>query len=203
MKVLRTLLFLVSAFIVNSVFSQTVVKMDMPSQADQPLSVVALFNEELPEGIPVVLGLMGYDVEGGIMPYFFEWLLNGEVISTSDVAVFTPEKGDDLSLKVTDNNKCRASTAFNLKVARIHQKQDEGEDNIKVFPTVFSNEIFIEFPGIEYKKVLVRIFDMNGSIFYQEYLSASTSLNLNLNPGTYFISVKTDNLHKVKKIIAQ
>ncbi len=203
MKTIRIFLLLILVFIWNQAFSQTVVKMDMPQQADRPLRVVALFDEELPEGIPVVLGLMGYDVEGGTMPYFFEWLLNGEVISTSDVAIFTPQNGDDLSLKVTDNNECRASTAFNLKVASIPQKQEVGKENIKVYPTVFSHEIFIEFPGEKYKKVLVRIFDMNGIIFYQEYLSVSTSLNLNLSPGTYFISLKTDNLHKVEKIIAQ
>lgn len=203
MKIARSLLFLVSVLTWTPSFSQTVVKMDMPPQSDLPLQVVALFDEELPEGIPVVLGLMGYNVEGGITPYLFEWILNGEVISTSDLAVFTPQKGDDLSLKVTDDNNCRASTSFNLKVFSIPRDNDNSERGIKVYPTLFTNHIFIEFPATSNNQALVRIFDMKGNIFYQEYLPGSTDLNLTLDPGTYFISVKTGELHKVEKIIAQ
>ncbi|MBE0653768.1 MAG: hypothetical protein IH594_08215, partial [Bacteroidales bacterium] len=157
MRIIKLFLLFLPFFTFCTVSSQTIVKMDLPQQAGQPLKVVALFNEELPEGIPVVLGLMGYDVEGGIAPYFFEWMLNGEVISTSDIAIFTPKKGDDLSLKVTDNNKCRASSSFNLKVASVPQNTEEEEENIKIYPTVFSHDIFIQFPGKDHKKALVRI----------------------------------------------
>jgi len=172
-------------------------------QADQPLSVVALFDEKMPEGIPVVLGLMGYDVEGGIAPYIFEWQLNGEVISTSDIAVFTPRKGDDLVLSVSDNNHCRASTAFNLKAAIVPKNPDEGEEGIKVYPTVFTHEVFVQFPEIAHEKALVRIFNMQGIMFYQGYLHESAGIPLDLTPDTYFISVKTGDKHKVERIIAQ
>lgn len=203
MKSNKIFLLFLAFFTINTVWSQTVVKMDLPQHAEQPLNVVALFNEELPEGIPVVLGLMGYYVEGGIAPYFFEWMLNGEVISTSDLAIFTPKKGDDLSLKVTDNNKCRASSSFNLKVARMEQNPEEEDKSIKIYPTVFTQDISIQFSEKEYEKAMVRIFNTNGILVYQIYLPESTRLPLNLNPGVYFISVKTGDLHKVEKIIAQ
>jgi len=203
MRIKNAFLIFFSVFIWNSGYSQTVVKMDLPRQADQVLKVVALFDEELPEGIPVVLGLMGYDVEGGISPYLFKWLLNGEVISTSDIAVFTPRKGDDLVLEVTDNNHCRASTAFNLKAVRAMQNPGEGEDNIKIYPTVFTREIFIEFPGAGQKEADVRVFTMEGRIVYQAKLQENACLSLDLIPGPYFISVKSRELHKVEKVIAQ
>jgi hypothetical protein len=203
MSIKKAFLLFAFAGVLNTGYSQTLVKMDLPQQADQVLHVVALFDEELPEGIPVVLGLMGYDVEGGITPYAFEWLLNDEVISTSDIAVFTPKQGDDLVLSVSDNNHCRASTAFNLKALIIPKNPDEAERNISIFPTVFNGEIFIEFPESAHKKALVRIFTLSGTMVFQEYLTESTSLHLNLTPGSYFISVKTGEQHKFEKIIAQ
>jgi len=204
MRTIKTILILVSVFTLNSIFAQTVVKMDMPEQANQALEVVALFDEEIPEGIPVVLGLMGYDIEGGMSPYLFQWLLNGEVISTSDIAIFTPKKGDDLSLNVTDNNKCRATTSFNLKVASIHKKPGETEDEgIKVYPTIVKDHIHIEIPLTENKKALLRIFDSTGEIAQQEYIPESKDVNLNLTPGIYFLSLKIGDIHKVEKIIAQ
>ncbi len=188
----------------NSLFAQTVVKMDMPPQADEKLNVVALFDEEIPEGIPVVLGLMGYDVAGGIEPYFFEWVLNGNVISTDDIVVFTPHKGDNLSLKVTDKNKCRASTTFNLKVARLSKSAGlENESNIKIYPTVFTGSLHIDLPVELDTRSLVRIFDLSGSKVFEKYITGSSTLDVSLNKGTYFVSVRNEKVHKVEKIIAK
>ncbi|WP_462318463.1 T9SS type A sorting domain-containing protein [Marinilabilia sp.] len=184
--------------------AQTVVKMDMPLQADQPLKVVALFDEEIPEGIPVVLGLMGYDVEGGITPYQYEWMLNGEIVSTSDVMIFTPKKGDDLSLNVIDDNKCRATTSFNLKVASLRQDPNtDGIEGINIYPTVVQNFIHVAFERIPGKHALVRIFDMQGKLIHLESTPHSSRLNVNLSAGTYFVSVKIGDLHKVEKILAK
>ncbi len=203
MKTIKQIYFLILMLSLNQVLAQTVVKMDMPPQADQPLKVVALFDEEIPEGIPVVLGLMGYDIKGGLNPVSFEWLLNGQVISTSDIAVFTPKKGDDLSLKVTDKSKCWSKTSFNLKFARIPQNPDDAENSIKIFPTVINSYVHINIPKTENNDALVRIFNLNGTKIYEKHLPESANITLNLTPGTYFVSVKTKNLHKVEKIIAQ
>lgn len=186
----------------NCLRAQTVVKMELPPQADEPLKVVALFDEEIPEDIPVVLGLMGYNVEGGNAPYLFEWLLNGVVISTTDVAVFTPKKGDDLVLKVTDNNICSASTAFNLKVASLPKNNKEAGESIVLYPTVVKQELFVELPQIS-QRTLVRIFNLIGAVVYETFLSGNARLDLNLVSGTYFVSVKSGDLHKVEKIIVR
>ena len=202
MRTLKTFLFLVSMFTLTGLFAQTVVKMDMPEQAEQPLKVFALFDEEIPEGIPVVLGLMGYDIEGGITPYLFEWLQNGEVVSTTDIVIFTPKKGDDLSLIVTDKNKCRATTSFNLKVARIPQNPLAAEnETIEVYPTIVTDYIYIKIPQSESKKALVRIFDITGKIAHEEYILENTRVEINLISGIYFVSVRMGEVHKVEKII--
>jgi len=204
METIKIFLIFAFALVLSHSSAQTVVKMDMPIQADQPLEVVALFEEEIPEGIPVVLGLMGYDVEGGIAPYQYEWLLNGEIISTSDVVIFTPAKGDDLSLNVIDNNKCRATTSFNLKVASLRQNPDTDEiEGINIYPTIVQNFIHVAFEPIPGKQALVRIFDMQGKVVHQKVSTQSTELNVSLSAGTYFISVRIGSKHKVEKIIAR
>lgn len=193
---------LILLLLFSNLTAQTVVKMDMPPQADQPLQVVALFDEELPEGVPVVLGLMGYDIAGGITPYFYEWLLNGEVISTSDVAIFTPHVGDDLVLTVTDNNVCSASTAFNLKIAEIPGPEQNENDFVRIFPTMVRNEIQIEFDGSPQQESLVRIFSVSGKMVFEQTTTESILIHPILEPGIYFVSVKSGVLHKIEKIIA-
>jgi len=182
--------------------AQTVVKMDMPPQADEALQVVALFDEELPEGVPVVLGLMGYDFSGGMAPFNFEWMLNGEVISTNDIAIFTPHTGDDLVLKITDNNACSASTAFNLKISSIPKPEDEGLENIRIYPTMVKDEIFIELPQSDVSISQVRIFDVTGKLVFEQDLQGSTRIFPGLDSGIFFVSVRMNEKHKVEKVTA-
>ncbi len=203
MRTIKAFLFLAFVLAFNNTSAQTVVKMDMPLQADHPLNVVALFDEEIPEGIQVVLGLMGYDIEGGMAPYKYEWLVNGTIASTHDILIFTPKKGDDLSLKVIDNNKCRATTSFNLKFAKIPQNPNKEEvEGIEVFPTVVKGFLQIKFKPMVGKKALIRIFNSDGRVVHQEYISESAQVDVNLPAGTYFVSVKIGGLHKVEKVIA-
>ncbi len=184
----------------SSLFSQTVVTMDMPEQSDKKLQVVALFDEEIPEGVPVVLGLMGYDIEGGLQPLSYSWLLNGEVISTNDIVIFTPSKGDDLALSVTDKNKCTSTTSFNLKFTQIDK---ESTTEISVYPTLVNDFVHIDYPTQEENTALVRIFNSSGKIVLQNTLSECSDLNIKLAPGVYFISVRVGVQHKVEKIIVQ
>ncbi len=104
--------------IVSILFSpaQTVVKMKMPAQANEPLKVVVLFEEPVPEGMPVVLGLMGYNITGGMAPYTYQWIQNGTTIGSGDVVIITPKKGDKFELKATDRNRCYSTQSFSLKV---------------------------------------------------------------------------------------
>ncbi len=198
--ILYTGLLLMMAF--SQLPAQTVVKMDILPQSDQPLQVVALFDEELPEGVPVVLGLMGYDIAGGITPFTYEWLLNGEVISTSDVAIFTPHVGDDLVLTVIDNNVCSASTAFNLKIAEIPGPEQNANDFVRIFPTIVRNEIQIEFDESPQQELLVRIFSVSGKMVFEQTTTESILIHPMLEPGIYFVSVKSGALHKIEKIVA-
>lgn len=187
----------------NTTYAQTIVKMDLPPQSDEPLSVVTLFDESMPEGIPVVLGLMGFDVDGGMDPYQYAWVLNGAVISTEDILVFTPMSGDELVLEVTDQNQCTATTAINLLTGDLPGQQVPDVDQIRIFPTVYRDAFTITYPDTQYALAHVRIFNLRGEMVHEEMLTESGSLSPDLLPGMYLVSVKTGALQKVEKITAQ
>lgn len=184
--------------------AQTVIKMNMPPQAKDPLKVTVLFDEEMPEGMPVVLGLMGYSVSGGMTPYTYEWMQNGKVIGTGDVVIVTPAKGDKIELKATDKNKCYSTMAFSLKViSRSPGANTQKNDSYTISPTLVKNGVIhIGLPDAENKlKANVRIFDTNGTLKHQTYITESTDVTCALPPGNYFVSLQTDDFHKVEKII--
>ena len=186
--------------------AQTVVKMNMPPQAKDPLQVTVLFDEEVPEGMPVVLGLMGYTVSGGISPYTYEWIQNGKVIGTGDVVIVTPAKGDKIELKATDKNKCYSTMAFSLKViSRSPGANNQKNDSYTISPTLVKNGIIhIGLPDAENKlKANVRIFDTNGALKHQSFITGSSDITFGLPTGNYFVSVQTNVFHKVEKIIVQ
>ena len=186
--------------------AQTVVKMNMPPQAKDPLKVTVLFDEEVPEGMPVVLGLMGYSVSGGMTPYTYEWMQNGKVIGTGDVVIVTPAKGDKIELKATDKNKCYSTMAFSLKViSRSPGANNQKNDSYTISPTLVKNGIIhIGLPDAENKlKANVRIFDTNGALKHQSFITGSSDITFGLPTGNYFVSVQTNVFHKVEKIIVQ
>lgn len=203
MRIKKPTLLFALAFFLNMACAQTVVKMDLPAQSDEPLSVVTLFDEAMPEGIPVVLGLMGFDVEGGMDPYQYAWLLNGEVLSTEDILVFTPMPGDELVLQVTDQNNCTATTTINLLTGDLPMQQVAESDQIRVYPTIFRDAFTITYPDMQYSQAHVRIFNLGGEMVHEEMLPGSCSLTPDLPPGMYLVSVKTGALQKVEKITAQ
>ena len=186
--------------------AQTVVKMNMPPQAKDPLQVIVLFDEEVPEGMPVVLGLMGYSVSGGMTPYTYEWMQNGKVIGTGDVVIVTPAKGDKIELKATDKNKCYSTMAFSLKViSRSPGANTQKNDSYTISPTLVKNGVIhIGLPDADNKlKANVRIFDTNGTLKHQSFITGSSDITFGLPTGNYFVSVQTDDFHKVEKIIVQ
>lgn len=186
--------------------AQTVVKMNMPAQAKNPLMVTVLFDEQVPEGMPVVLGLMGYSVSGGIEPYTYEWIQNGKVVGTGDIVIITPTKGDIFELKATDKNKCYSVNSFSMKViARIKNEDKKKESEYKISPTLVKNGLLhITLPDAESPlRAIMRIFDTNGALKHQTFITGSTDVTFDLPDGNYFVSVKTEELHKVIKIIVQ
>jgi hypothetical protein len=201
----KFILFSVLMVSFSFVQAQTVVKMTLPPQADEPLQIVVLFDEEVPEGIPVVLGLIGYKVTGGIEPYTYEWIQNGNVIGTGNIVVITPAKGDRFELEATDKNKCHSTTSFSMKVIRKANGQNQPIPGLRIYPTlVKDNIIHIDLPESDSPlNANIRIFNVKGVLMFQIFSDESYTVNHYLPDGIYFVSVATDEFHKVVKIIVQ
>lgn len=184
-------------------FSQTVVKMNMPSQAKQALNVVTLFDETLPLNTTVVLGAVGYDITGGTSPYTLTWLKDNQVVATGDIAVIQPVSGSAYSLKVTDKNNCSTTTAINLNVSSKVKKDQSGANAITISPTIVSDHILVNFSSNDAITATVRIFDMAGKVRFQQEIVSSTRLDINLSKGNYFVVVQRNANTFVEKIIVQ
>ena len=198
---------LVLGLVLSAIFTlqaQSLVKMNVPKQSDKPLQVVALFDEEIPEGMPVVMGVMGYKVIGGMSPYTFEWLQNGAVVGTNDIVVLHPRRGDQIDLRVKDTNRCVSSTSFNLRFSTL-PKSEEGTGEIRVFPTLVSNGlIHVTLPESENPSpALIRIFDVNGALCYTQTSSSSLDMQVNLQAGMYFVAVTSDGKQMVVKVVVE
>ena len=202
----KHILILISMFWLTSNYTQTIVRMGVPLQAKESLKVVVLFEEPVPEGMPVVLGLMGYSVTGGMSPYSYQWLQNGILVGTGDVVIITPKKGDKFELKATDKNRCYSTQSFSMKViSRIGGKDDENYSQYKIYPTLIKNNYLnISIPEKEIPiQAIVRIFDTGGVLKYQSTITGSAIIPCHIPNGNYFVSVQTDEFHKVEKIIVQ
>ena len=202
----KHILILISMFWLTSNYTQTIVRMGVPLQAKESLKVVVLFEEPVPEGMPVVLGLMGYSVTGGMSPYSYQWLQNGILVGTGDVVIITPKKGDKFELKATDKNRCYSTQSFSMKViSRIGSKDDENYSQFKIYPTLIKNNYLnISIPEKEIPiQAIVRIFDTGGVLKYQSTITGSAIIPCHIPNGNYFVSVQTDEFHKVEKIIVQ
>jgi hypothetical protein len=181
--------------------------MSVPKQSEKPLQVVALFDEEIPEDMPVILGVMGYEVIGGVEPYSFEWLQNGTVVGTSDIVTVNPKKGDQIDLRVRDATRCFSSTSFKLRTVATLTGSEEGKGTggIRVYPTLVNDGIIhVALPeSDDHAQTIIRIFDMNGALRYHQKTAGSIEIRANLQAGMYLVTVTTKGRHVVEKVVVE
>jgi hypothetical protein len=61
----------------------------------------------------------------------------------------------------------------------------------------------VDIPSTPNKNFLLRIIDLNGRIVKEKNITTSTTVNLNLVPGIYFVSIKSGDIQKIEKIIVK
>ena len=187
--------------------AQSLVKISVPKQSDKPLQVVALFDEEIPEDMPVVLGVMGYEVTGGVEPYSFEWLQNGSVVGTSDIVVVNPKKGDNIDLRVRDANRCFSSTSFQLRMMKTspQNKEEDGTGEIRIYPTLVKDGVIhITLPeSDDHAQAVIRIFDMKGALRYHQTAAESLDIRMNLQSGMYLVAVTSEGKYLVERVVVE
>jgi hypothetical protein len=192
------LLLLTTCFSVLS--AQTVVNMRMPAQAAEVLEVAVLFDEALPLDIPVVLGIIGFKIKGGINPYTYTWMKNDTIIGNGTTIVVTPTIGSTYSLRVTDKNKCVINNSLNLSTIKKAPGYNRIEQ-LKIYPTMVSDHINIEFSEFVPENTRVKIYDMKGILHLQQNITGSTTIYPKLFQGEYFVVIESAGKYSVQKVI--
>ena len=205
---MRRIIF-VFGIILSGLFSvvqaQSLVKMSVPKQSDKPLQIVVLFEGGLSGNVSIVLGV-DYEVIGGVAPYSFEWLQNGEVVGTSDIVVVNPKNGDRIDLYVRDAIRCFTSASFNLGTStQISSEDGKGTAEIRIYPTLVKDGVIhITLPeSDDPAQALIRIFDMKGDLCYQQTAAESLNIQMNLQSGMYLVVVTTKGKYVVEKVVVE
>lgn len=199
MKPILTTLFVLYFLIISA---QTVVRMRMPAQSEKALNVSTLYNEALPTGVSIVLGVIGYDISGGTVPYQYEWLKNNQVIATGEIAVIVPEKDMNYVLRVKDKNGCSVESAINItnssKIAKNYLSE-----TVKVNLKQFTNQLSVDFKSFVPENTSVSIFDLQGKQHFKQAISESTTIPVQLPLGAYLVIVGNGQLYHVQKILVK
>jgi len=182
--------------------AQTVIRMKMPNQSENALTVATLYNEPLPTGVSIVLGVMGYEINGGSAPYQYEWLKNNQVIATGEIAVIVPEIGSNYVLRVKDKNLCSVENAINISSSAKVSKKYLSE-TIKISVKQLSNTLSIDFKGFVPENTILSIFDVQGKLYLKQSIAENTTLPLNLTSAAYIVVIGNSELVHVQKIIVK
>ncbi len=186
----------------DSMFSQTAVRMKLPQQSAEPLSVAVLYEEPVKAGTIVVMAAFGYNVSGGTSPYIFQWLKDEQLIATGDIAVITPVAGSSYSLKITDRKNCSVTQSININ-AQNKIRQEIISEEIIVAPTLVTDHITIGFTDNSTSMARLRIFDVSGKLRWETAFQGNALIPLKLASGNYFVVVEKNQLYTLKKIIVR
>lgn len=198
-KYFKILIVLLYSF---SVTAQTVVRMRMPAQSENALSIATLYNEVLPTGVSIVLGVVGYEISGGTAPYQYEWLKNNQVIATGEIAVIVPEKDMNYVLRVKDKNGCSVENAINVSSSAKVAKNYLSE-TVKINLSQFSHQLSVDFKSFIPENMTVSIFDLQGKLYTKQAISESTTIPVQLPFGVYLVVVGNGQLYHVQKIMVK
>jgi len=183
------------------ILSQTVVKMEMPSQSEEPIMAETLFDESLPLDIPTVLGPMGYEVKGGNAPYSFHWFEEGNNISNYDIVTITPVAGNNYTVTITDQNNC--SVTLPISVSDESLKNGSPSPHVIAFLSDRANYLTLIPDKTISIPVKIEIFDLKGVKLQENSISETMSIPVNLQTGVYILNIQSSNFQHTEKIIVR
>lgn len=195
---------IISGIIIHTmVTGQTLVTMDIGEQSEEPLSAEVLFDDGIPLNMPTTLGEIGYAVHGGIFPFSFKWVENGEVIAEGNTAVISPVQGNNYSVIITDQNNCSVTLPIQLDATLKKQSGDSGlsANDITIGFDPVSKSISIAFEEEMSGKNILRIYNFGGKMLLQVQISGSTEIPLNLPGGTYILCIGNAEFRYIEKLL--
>lgn len=149
-------------------------------------------------------GAIEVTITGGTGGYQFEWILNGNVISTEEDP--TGLSAGDYALLVTDENGCSMETDAISVILFDNTLNPALGRFIDLYPNPATNKLFLEFDLPTNAEVSVSLFDVNGQSILtsnKDYFSKKT-INLEFNDfsaGLYIVRIVVNNEVVVKRFV--
>ena len=200
MKISKPLVILILLFS-EYLNGQTVVKMELAEQSVMPVQVETLFEEILPAGIPTAIGIMGFDIQGGSLPYVYHWIENDVVIAEGEVTVITPGSGKSYALKVIDKKNCSDVVPLSFGNTKSDGSDMSFNEDHQIC-TKFTRDVIIINPHPKsLTDTAVKIYDMKGRLLVDTSVSGETHIPVNLSPGVYLLFTGYLNSYNINKYV--
>ena len=169
-------------FLSNSLIAQTVVKVlsNQPQKFD--ITANSLYSISSNN---IILG-DSVSVTGGVTPYQYSWLKDGQLIGTSlQLVIPASNSTNSFTLNVKDANNCSLSKS--TSITDINEINSD-TSKILIYPNPTTSFLNIN-PKIIYGKLNVFVYDNKGNLMYNKQISGFTKLDINLSSGLYLIKI--------------
>ncbi len=112
-------------------------------------------------------GGISIKISGGTLPYSFEWMAGGHVVSTEeDPANLT---GGNYLVEVTDANGCQVTSALVTIGTLTGTGEANGLDRfIEIYPNPTSGVVFVKFHAGEMRQAALELYDVAGRKLWME-----------------------------------
>ncbi len=184
--------------------AQTVIKMELPKQTEKAFAVKTLFNEQLPTGDLVVLGALGYEIEGGATPYELAWYENNQLIAKGNIVAFKPQESAQYSLVVKDKNNCSKTLSINVDALKRAINDTQKPSNfVSLSPTLEKDHIMLRCHSEPIASVHLKFIDINGNTCIETSITGSTYLPVSLASGLHIVLIQYGDNVWVEKIMVE
>ena len=167
--------------------------------ASASLSVTVNSNPSPPSITQVIDSLFSTTANG------YQWYFSSVLIPGATSQSYHPTQNGNYSVVITDVNACTASsTDYPFYMTGV-QRQAE-EDGINIYPNPVTNELVVQ--SSKFKVESVAVFDVVGrkcfSLPLNPLKGTSASIDVSeLNPGIYFVMVKSEKGFVVRRFVKQ
>ncbi len=169
----------------------------------KPSPVINFENElNITQGNPVVIGtgnnFDSYLWNTGDTTYYI--VFNSDSLTLGDYTIW---------LFVQNNNGCWDSDTMIIHLSQnMNIPDNENPFNLSVFPNPSDGNFNISLQNLNYQKVSIQIFDINGKVIYNEIVKNSLKLNKKItlsevNSSLYLLKLKVGKEIFLKKLLIQ
>jgi len=179
-------------------YSQSVIQLDVSNPQGEELQATRNTSEILVNDQVTEMSSIDFSISGGSSPYIYSWLQNDSIISNNESVSLIPATGNLYSLLIYDTNNCSVEVSINTSESDISIVSVDKRE-VQIYPTQVTNELIINLAA-EDMNASVSIYDLKGLQLKEQNILGSSTLNLDLLPGVYFVNVLFNNKRYSEKI---